>query len=188
MRRVEWGWVDKADLPLWWTFVLLQNLWECHHQSSFLQKYLCTCTVGLWTDNSSMAVSYFQQTTCLKWWFALPNLFGGSVKLCGERFAVNRDQWVNCSSDFDAAVCAFYSFIYLFGCAGITFAESSYSNQVWPRSTLQSVTSVDMACLVAIWNMPPRVFISMLMCDKSKPFGLRPISECSFMSFLWPNS
>lgn len=34
MRRVECGWVDKT---LWWTFVLLQKLWECNHQSSFVQ-------------------------------------------------------------------------------------------------------------------------------------------------------
>lgn len=66
----------------------------------FDRKYLCICTAGLWTDNSSMAVSYFQQTTCLKWWFALPNFFWEGVggggqhkkKLYGGRFAANRDQ------------------------------------------------------------------------------------------------
>lgn len=116
--------------------------------SVFNRNIFCIFTVGLWTDNSSMAVSYFQQTICLKWWFALPNLSGGSRNSTEEDLqqTVNNKPavcWDQCGSRC------------ISGCTDITIVGLSYLNKVWPAGTRYPVTYSDMVCLRGMWNMFP---------------------------------
>lgn len=182
MRRVEWGWVDKADLPLWWTFVLLQKVWECHHQSSFVQcdfteisLHMC-CGPLDWQFKHGCqlfsANNMFEVMICIAKPFFFFFFCGrggyGSVKTVWRKICSKPWPISQLLVDFMQLYVHFWM-LWHYICWVVTFKSSLTCGTLYP------VTYGDMACLFVIRNMSSKTVISMLICGKSKWFGLRSI-------------